>query len=70
MARIEIIVEDAVENDEEGVTVRIESADPPLPIKDGTLDFEKATASQNVAFGAVMEIVGLAGANQLLVEEP
>jgi hypothetical protein len=70
MARIEIIVEDAEEDGKEGVIVRIESAEPPLPVKDGTLDFEAATPSQNIAFGAVMEIIGLAGANELVVEEP
>lgn len=68
MAVITITVRDAVgEHGEEGATVEIESLDPPMPIKDGTLDFDAATVSQNIAFGAIMEIVGLAKTNELLV---
>lgn len=68
MAVITIIVRDAVgEKGEEGATVEIKSEDPPMPIKDGTLDFDAATVSQNIAFGAVMEIIGLAKTNELLV---
>lgn len=68
MAVITIIVRDAVGSDgEPGVTVEIESKDPPMPTKDGTLDFDAATISQNVAFGAIMEIVGLAKTNELIV---
>lgn len=68
MATITIIVRDAVGSDgDPGVTVEIESVDPPMPTKDGTLDFEAATTSQNIAFGAVMEMVGLAATNQLIL---
>lgn len=68
MAVITIIVRDAVDSGgEPGVTVEIESKDPPMPTKDGTLDFDAATISQNVAFGAIMEIVGLAKTNELIV---
>lgn len=69
MARIEIIVEDAIGPDgDDGVEIRIESADPPIPIRDGTIDFHAATKSQCVAFGAVMEIAGLGNANMMVIE--
>jgi hypothetical protein len=68
MAVITIIVRDAVgPNGEDGVTVEIKSENPPMPTKDGTLDADEATVSQLVAFGAVMEICGLAKTNELLV---
>lgn len=68
MATITITVRDAVGPDNEaGATVEIESVDPPMPIKDGMLDFEAATVSQNIAYGAAMEMVGLAKTNELIV---
>jgi hypothetical protein len=70
MAVITIIVRDAVGPEgESGITVEMQSQDPGMPIKDGTLDFEAATPSQNLAFGAVMEIAGLAEANELLTSD-
>lgn len=70
MARIEIIVEDATGPDgEPGVNVYIESADPALPIKDGTLDFPNATKSQNLAFGMIVETCGVVNANLMIETE-
>lgn len=69
MARIEIIVEDTVESGEAGVTVRMESADPSMPLKDGTLDFHAATKSQLFAFGMLVETVGLIEANLMIKTE-
>lgn len=59
MARIEIVIEDAVEDGEEGVTVRIESVDPVIPIKAGTIDPDLATKSQLFAFSLLMAAVGI-----------
>lgn len=70
MAVITITIRDAVgERGDDGITVEIKSVDPSMPIKDGTLDFEAATPSQNLAFGAVMEIAGLAAANELITSD-
>lgn len=71
MARIEIVIEDAEENGEDGVTVRIESTDPPIPLKDGTIDAEAATKSQILAFTLLMGAVGVTETNLMIkTEEP
>ena len=69
MARIEIIIEDANENGEDGVAVRIESVDPPIPLKDGTIDPETATKSQLFAFAMLMEAVGVTETNLMVKTE-
>lgn len=69
MARIEIIVEDAEQDGEDGVTVRIESTDPAMPIKDGTIDPEAATKSQLFAFAMLVETVGVTETNLMIKTE-
>lgn len=69
MARIEIIVEDAVEEGEEGVTVHIESADPPLPLKGDAIDFSNATKSQVFAYGMLVSTVGITETNLMIKTE-
>lgn len=69
MASVTIVIKDGTGIDgKEGVNVEISSVDPAMPVKDGDLDFEAATPAQNVAYGAVMEIAGLANARYLLVK--
>lgn len=70
MARIEIIIEDATGPDgDRGVDIRIESSEPVMPVKDGTLDFMKATKSQNLAFGMIVETCGVLNANLMIQTE-
>lgn len=70
MATITIVVEDSTgPGGEEGVTVRMESADPPIPIKDDTIDADAATKSQVFAFAMLMETVGVTETNLMIRTE-
>lgn len=76
MARIVIVINDATgPSGEEGINVEIESAEPHFPIAFDehlgreTIDPERATKSQLIAFGAIMEMAGLGNA-ELLIRPP
>ena len=64
MARVTVIFEDKPG----GTVVQIES-DPVFPVKGGTADLESTTPAQAMAFGAVMEVAGLAKTMDLFVQD-
>lgn len=62
MARVTVTFEDKPG----GTVIQVES-DPPFPVSGGTADLDRTTPAQATAFGAVMEIAGLANTFDLFV---
>lgn len=69
VARVELVIEDGDTEggtDRPGVTVWLRSQDPPIPLKNGDLDVDAATPAQSAARLMLEELMGTAGARQVL----
>lgn len=64
MSRVTVVFEDRPG----GTVIQIESQ-PPFPTVGGTADLEATTPAQAAAFGAVMEVAGLAKTMDLFVQD-